>query len=81
MGVQSGQGSDPKIMLQVSKDGGQTYGNERTVSIGTVGSYQKRAIFRRLGSSKDFVLRVTMTDPVPFVITEACGLTPQRYAS
>jgi Phage stabilisation protein len=79
LGLQSGQGSSPKVMLQISKDGGMTFGSERTVNIGSIGTYQARAIFRRLGSAKDFVLRLSMTDPVPFTVTEACGLIPARY--
>jgi hypothetical protein len=68
VGLQSGQGSNPQIILNVSKDGGRTWGNDRFCSWGTVGRYP-RAIWRRLGSSRDFVFRFTMTDPVKFVIT------------
>lgn len=72
VGLQSGQGSDPKIMMQVSKDGGRTFGIERWKSIGKVGQYlSPRVIWNRLGQAVDFVFKFTMTDPVKFIITSA----------
>lgn len=71
VGNESGAGSDPQIVLQVSKDNGRTFGIERPVSFGKVGQYRApRAIWRRLGSSKDFVFMFTMTDPVKFTLTQ-----------
>lgn len=67
--LQSGQGSDPQAMLQWSDDGGHTWGNEHWASIGKVGEYGKRAIWRRMGASRDRVFRLTITDPVPCTIT------------
>lgn len=71
VGLESGQGSNPMVMFQVSKDGGQTFGYERTVGFGRVGQYlDHRAVFRRLGAGRDFVFRLKMTDPVKFVVTD-----------
>ncbi|MBA0084067.1 MAG: hypothetical protein HRJ53_03640 [Acidobacteria bacterium Pan2503] len=76
VGLQSGQGSNPQLMLQVSKDGGRTYGNERWVSIGAVGQYLgPRPTWRRIGTSRDFVFKWKMTDPVFFGINNA-AFTP-----
>ena len=69
VGLQSGQGSDPQMMVQVSRDSGKTFNYERWVPIGKVGQYRHRVRLRRLGSAYDFVLRFRMTDPVKFVIT------------
>jgi len=67
--VQYGQGSDPEIMLQISKDGGRTFGYERWKKIGKVGQYKSpRVIWNRLGASQDFVFQFTMTDPIIFVV-------------
>ena len=75
VGLQSGQGSNPMIMLQVSKDQGRTFGNERWVQVGMVGQYKDhRAVWRRLGSGRDFVFRFTMTDPVKFSIIGGAAL-------
>lgn len=77
VGLQSGQGSNPQIMLQVSKDNGRTFGIERWVSFGEVGQYKDhRAIWRRLGSGRDFVFRFQMTDPVKFVVAGG-AVTPR----
>jgi hypothetical protein len=77
-GLQWGQGSDPQLMVQVSWDNGRTFGSERWISIGKVGQYLARAVARRFGSSKDFVFRLTMTDPIPFIMTEACAVLPPK---
>lgn len=68
VGLQTGQGSAPLLMVRVSKDGGRTFGNERTASIGAVGAYETRLIMRRFGQARDFVFEFTMTDPVKFVL-------------
>ena len=69
MGAQAGQGSDPMMMIQVSKDGGRTFGAERMVSMGPVGQYRSpRLITRRWGQARDFVWQFTVTDPVQFVV-------------
>lgn len=54
-GVGNEAGDDPQITLEISKDGGHTWGNEKTASIGRIGEYNKRAIFRRLGRGYDWV--------------------------
>lgn len=70
VGLQNGQGSNPQIMLQISKDGGRTFGTERWASVGKVGQYfSPRVIWRRLGMAVDFVFKFRMTDPVKFIIT------------
>lgn len=69
VGLQAGQGVDPMMMIQVSKDGGNTFGVERQVSMGKVGQYRNpRLITRRWGQSRDFVWQFTVTDPVQFLI-------------
>ena len=74
-GLSSGQGSNPLIMLEVSKDNGNTFLNQRTTSIGMLGQYSgPRAIFRRFGQSRDFVFRISMTDPVPFVLVRGSAV-------
>jgi hypothetical protein len=67
----SGQGSAPVAVLQWSDDGGHTWSNEKEASIGAIGSTKARAIFRRLGASRDRVYRVKITDPVKVVLLGA----------
>ena len=61
----------PQAMLRWSDDGGSTWSNEHWTTIGQTGKYQNRAIWRRLGTSRDRVFEVVVTDPVKAVIISA----------
>ena len=79
--LQSGQGSNPQISMERSRDGGRTFGPPRLTSVGLVGQYYSpRAIWRRCGRERDFVFRFTMTDPVPFIITGGSAVLNQSAA-
>ena len=65
---------DPQIMLQWSKDGGHTYGNEVWNSLGTAGGYLTRAVWRNLGRSRDWVMKLRVTDAIKVVIIGAAAL-------
>jgi hypothetical protein len=71
VGLSTGQGEDPQAMLRWSNDGGSTWSNEYWTSIGKQGKYQNRAIWRRLGWSRDKVFEVSVSDPVKAVIISA----------
>lgn len=74
VGLISGQGSNPQVMLRWSDDGGHTWSNEHWVSIGKIGEYYRRAIWRRLGMTmklRDRVYEISGTDPVKIDITGA----------
>jgi hypothetical protein len=71
VGLQSGQGSDPKIMMRYSDDGGRTWSGELWRDIGKVGKYLTRVVWRKLGSSRDRVYDVSISDPVFVQINEA----------
>ena len=64
---------NPQAMLQVSRDGGYTYGNEMWTSFGQVGQYLKRAEWRRLGVSRNYVFKFRITDPVKCVLIGAAA--------
>jgi len=70
-GVGLPDGSAPQAMLRWSDDGGSTYSNEHWTSIGVQGAYKNRAIWRRLGQSRDRIFEVVVTDPINAVITAA----------
>lgn len=69
VGLTTGQGSDPQIMMRVSKDGGRTFGPEIWRKLGKLGQYQRRVMWDSMGESRDFVFEWTMTDPTKFIIT------------
>ena len=71
VGLSTGQGDDPQAMLRWSNDGGSTWSNEHWTSIGKIGAYQNRAIWRRLGWSRDRIFEVAMTDPIKAVVVSA----------
>ena len=64
-------GANPQAMLRWSNDGGSTWSNEHWSSIGLIGKYKNRIIWRRLGWSRDRVFEVTVTDPIKAVIVSA----------
>jgi hypothetical protein len=74
VGLNIGQGSDPQVMLRWSDDGGHTWSSEHWVSIGKIGEYYRRAIWRRLGMTmklRDRVYEISGTDPVKIDIMGA----------
>jgi hypothetical protein len=71
VGLVIGQGEDPQAMLRWSNDGGSTWSNEHWITIGKIGRYLNRAIWRRLGWSRDRIFEVVVTDPVKAVIVSA----------
>ena len=71
VGLNTGQGNDPQAMLRWSNDGGSTFSNEHWVTIGKIGQYLNRAIWRRLGWSRDRIFEVVISDPIKAVIVSA----------
>lgn len=71
VGLVSGQGSAPVVDLQVSKDGGFSFFSVGYASMGPIGNYTTRLIWRNLGAARDWVLKLRITDPVRRVITGA----------
>lgn len=71
VGLASGQGSSPQVMLQYSKNNGKTWSAELWKSVGAMGNYFERVEWRRLGQARDWLFKLRMTDPVKFVLTFA----------
>lgn len=71
IGLVSGQGSNPKMMMSVSRDGGSTYGAEVVREIGKIGEYKHRAVFNRVGRARDWLYKIRVTDPVNTVFVAA----------
>ena len=68
------QGANPQVMLRFSDDGGHTWSNEHWKSMGKIGEYYKRVLWRRLGMTtklRDRVYEVSGTDPVKIAIMGA----------
>jgi len=76
VGLVSGQGSNPEVMLRWS-DNGRSWSNEVTRSFGEIGDYNAVARFGPLGRFRPPVmaLEVAVSDPVPATVT---GLVVDR---
>lgn len=65
VGLTSGQGSDPQIMLDYSDDSGKTWDSLPNKSIGPIGEYRTKVRWNRLGSTDNArVYRASVSDPV-----------------
>lgn len=64
VGVGPESGSDPQMMMRFSNDGGRTWSNELTASIGKIGEYKVRCKWRRLGLARDRVFEISVSDSV-----------------
>lgn len=66
--IETGPGNattpDPQVMLTYSDDGGHTWSNEMWRSLGKVGEYRSRAIWRKLGQFRVRQMRLRITDNV-----------------
>jgi hypothetical protein len=71
VGLQSGQGEDPYILMRYTNDGGRTWSAPRTAGMGPVGNYTYRAIWNALGQSRTRAYEVSGSDPVPVFILNA----------
>jgi hypothetical protein len=68
------EGANPEVMLRWSDDGGHTWSNEHWRSMGRIGQFGYRTIWRRLGMTvkiRDRVYEVSGTDPVKIAIMGA----------
>lgn len=57
-------GANPMIGLEISRDGGQTWGRQRWQSLGRQGQYDIRPRWQMNGSGRKLAFRLTVTDPV-----------------
>lgn len=70
VGLTTGQGSDPEVMLQKSDDGGKTWVSMPNRKLGRIGKYEQRAVWHSLGSARQRVYRAAVSDPVSVTLTD-----------
>lgn len=80
LGLGSGQGSNPLVMMQKSNDGGQTWSSERMESAGRMGQFWKRVIYWATGQGRKRCFRIRVSDPINnWRLTEAyLDIKPSR---
>lgn len=64
VGLNLGQGDDPKVMLRWSDTGGRKWSSEHWRSMGKIGAFTKRTVWNRVGQARDRVYEFAITDPV-----------------
>lgn len=70
IGLVTGQGSDPRIHLELSRKGGRagTFKPQSSRSLGQQGKFKTKVHWDSLGSGPDNVVRCWTSDPVPLTI-------------
>jgi hypothetical protein len=64
-------GADPPVMVQLSRDGGQTWGPERWRAAGRRGAYTTRQLIYHAGRYREGAVRIVVTAPVPWRFLQA----------
>lgn len=70
LGATTGQGSDPKIMCEFSDDGGITWRSLPDMPLGAKGNREVRAVWHGMGSSRERVYRMAISDPIPVTVKD-----------
>jgi hypothetical protein len=82
VGLESGQGENPRIMLERSKVGGQdgTFRPLGARSLGTQGKFKTKVHWDALGTGNDNVFRAWLSDPVPLTVWNTMADAEQLVA-
>lgn len=56
-------GINPRVYIRISRDG-MPFGNYHEATVGKTGQYAARALFKKLGITRNFVVEITFYDPV-----------------
>lgn len=67
----TGQGSAPVMMFSCSMDGGNTFEPEEFIELGALGQYDNRVRINGLGTARNWVMSMTVSDPVDVIIMQA----------
>lgn len=71
VGIATGQGEDPMLIMRFSDTNGKEWSNERWVSMGKIGEYKARCRYLRIGRSRHRIYEIALTDPVTETIYAA----------
>lgn len=67
-------GGQPVVFLAISKDGGQTYGNDLQATMGKIGQRTYRTVWRKLGTTprgQGYTPKIEFFNEIPFVVLGA----------
>ena len=71
VGLLSGQGELPRIMVEVSIDGGRSFPHASWMDLGRLGEHTLRTEVDLMARGQSFIFRLNMSDPVPLTIKGA----------
>ena len=71
IGLIVGQGEVPRIMVEVSIDGGRSYPHVSWCELGRLGENTLRTEVDLMARGQSFIFRLTLSDPVPLTIKAA----------
>ncbi|HEX6827290.1 MAG TPA: packaged DNA stabilization protein [Nitrospiraceae bacterium] len=71
VGLLNGDGSDPKVMMRYSDDGGNVWSASLWRSAGKIGEYRRRVQWNQLGTAYDRLFELSSAEPVKTVLTSA----------
>jgi hypothetical protein len=71
VGVIDGQGDNPRIMIEYSDDGGNTWNGGSWPRVGRLGEFALQVEWFNLGTFYDRIFRISSTDPVNYSIFSA----------
>ena len=79
-GAKEDYGTSAKALLQISRDGGYTYGNVIEGNCGRRGQYFVRLRWLNLGMNRQAVIRISYSEPTDFVISvSSIRIQPLNY--
>lgn len=71
VGLITGQGEDPKIIIEYSTDGGESFKQGQFVKVGRMGQTNLKVKWDNLDSFYDLIIRITTSDPVYYSLQSA----------
>mgnify|MGYP003636204000 CR=1 FL=1 len=69
VGLITGQGEVPRMLLELSLDGGRSFAHSQWVELGRLGEHTLEVDADMMVVSDEITPRITVTDPVPFSIS------------
>lgn len=74
VGISTHNVQSPKITLRYSNNGGHTWSHHLIRNLGNTGEYARLVTWNRLGTAREWVFELVVTDPIDFTIIEAVAI-------
>ena len=71
VGINSGQGAIPEMMMRTSIDGGKTWSKELKQPLGAQGNYETEVNWNRVAYGRSLIVELKISDPVKRAIVSA----------